>query len=98
MTGRSGFRIVAGNAFAAALRAKCGTISALDVDQLRTEAEALLPEGHALRLAVTRFATRWENDRFFPVELRAAGDDLARAVELALLPEPPDLGRTDIHG
>ncbi len=98
MSGRGGFRIVAGNAFAAALKAKCGTISALDVDQVRAEAEAHLPEGDPLRLAVTRFATRWESDRFFPVEMIAAGDELARAVELALRPEPPDLGRTDIHG
>lgn len=95
---RSGVRTVASAAFAAALRSKCGTITALDVDSLRAEAEAHLPDGHHLRAAVLRFATRWEGDRFFPVELRAAGDELARAVELALMPEPPDLHRSDIHG
>jgi hypothetical protein len=98
MTARRGLRVVAGNAFAAALRAKCATITALDVDQLRAEAEALLPEGHSLRAAVLAFATRYEGIRRDAAALIAAGDDLARAVELALMPEPPDLGRADIHG
>lgn len=95
---RSGVRPVASAAFAVALRAKCGTVTTMDVDGLRADAEAHLPEGHPLRAAVMRFATRYEADRYFPVELIAAGDELARAVDLALMPVPPDLQRSDIHG
>lgn len=95
---RSGLRPVASAAFAAALRAKCHDITLMEVDGLRADAEAHLPEQHPLRRAVMTFATRYEANRFDAEALVAAGDELARAVELALLPEPPDLGRTDIHG
>jgi hypothetical protein len=96
--GRAGLRLVAGAAFAAALRAKCHEVTLTEVDGLRADAEAHLPPDHPLRRAVMTFATRYEANRFDAAELVAAGDDLARAVELALLPEPPGLGRADIHG
>lgn len=95
---RSALRTVAGSAFAAALRAKCGTITLLDLDSLRAEAEALLPADHPLRRAVTEFASRCEEDRYFAAQVIARGDELARAVEHALLKAPPDMGRIDIHG
>ena len=70
----------------------------MEVDGLRADAEAHLDADHPLRRAVMAFATRYEANRFDAAELVAAGDALARAVELALRPEPAALGRADIHG
>lgn len=95
---RAGLRPVLSDAFAVALSAKTGDITPLAVDHLRGQAEELLPEGTPFRAAVLHFASLYEVFRRDPVRLVEMGDELARAVEIALLPEPPDLHRSDIHG
>jgi hypothetical protein len=95
---RAGLRAVASDAFAVALSAKVGGLTALAVEQLRSAAEAQLDPDLPLRQAVLQFATMFEADRRDPAALRQHGDELAHAVELALRPDPPDLNRRDIHG
>ncbi|MES2667908.1 MAG: hypothetical protein V4712_17625 [Pseudomonadota bacterium] len=91
-------RAVESAAFAVALRAKTGGLTALDVDHLRTQAEQLLPDDAPLRRAITGFATQFEAVRHNPPAWVALGDSLARAVELALIPDAVDSDRRDIHG
>lgn len=86
-------------ALAVAMAAKSGSVEALDVDTLEEMAHQLLPEGDALRRAITDFATQyplavWDRDR-----LIAEGAALFAAVEQAAAPGVPvDAGRVDIHG
>lgn len=96
--GRMTRRVVESAAFAVALRAKTGSLTALDVDHMRTQAEQLLPDDAPLRRAITAFATQFDAARFDAAALVPLGDALSRAVELSLLPVPVDLDRRDIHG
>lgn len=86
-------------AFALALRARAGQlVTVQEVDALRAEAEAQLPEGDGLRFDVLAFASQHQlhrNDRAAMVEVGAA---LERGVERALRQGPADAGRVDIHG
>ncbi|PZQ99914.1 MAG: hypothetical protein DI533_04590 [Cereibacter sphaeroides] len=95
---RSGTRPVASAAFAVGMKAKCAELTALDVEQLRSQTEELLADGDPLRAAILAFATQYELCRFDAAQLVDLGNQLCRAVEIALLPEPPDLDRRDIHG
>lgn len=86
-------------AFALALRARLGALVTVEeVDALRAEAEAQLPEGDGLRFDVLAFATQHQahrQDRAAMVEIGAA---LERAVHRATRPDAVDAGRVDIHG
>ncbi len=95
---RAGIRPVASSAVTVALKAKVGSLTPMDVEQLRTQAEELLDEGVPLRGAVFDFATQYELVRRAPDELLPVADALFQAVQVALRPEPPDLHRRDIHG
>jgi hypothetical protein len=95
---KAGLRAVASAAFAVSLRGKVGTLTALDVEHLRSQAEELLDEGDSLRAAVLEFATQYEVVRRQAPALIDLCDGLSRAVEYALRPAAPDQHRVDIHG
>jgi hypothetical protein len=95
---KSGIRTVAGSAVTVALKAKVGSLTPMDVEQLRVQAEELLDDDAPLRGAVFGFATQYELVRRSPGELVPVADALFQAVQLALRPDPPDLHRRDIHG
>jgi hypothetical protein len=80
------------------MKAKVGSLTPLDVEQLRSQAEELLDEDLPFRAAVFDFATQYEILRRQPEALLQVADALFRATQVALLPEPPDLNRRDIHG
>jgi len=95
---KSGRRAVASAAFAASLRGKVGGLTALDVEQLRSQAEELLDEGDGLRAAVLEFATQYEVVRRQAPALTDLCDRLSQAVQHAIRPVAPHQHRVDIHG
>ena len=85
-------------AYAVALRARQGGVTAEDVSDMRVRAEELLPRGSSLRAAVYCFATMYELHRHDPAAVAELGLALDRDISRALRPEPVDLSRRDIHG
>ena len=95
---KSGRVAVASAALAVSLRGKVGTLTALDVEQLRSQAEEVLAGDDGLRAAVLEFATQYEVVRRDPAALADSSEALAQAVQRAVQFVPPDLHRVDIHG
>lgn len=71
---------------AVALKARTGGLTALDVDQARETAEALLPEGDPQRAAMIAFATGYERLRHDAYGLQKLGEALQNAQHVALNP------------
>lgn len=93
-------RAVQGLAFEAlsvAMCARVGDASAGDVRGLWVQRQ-VLPEGDPLRVAIERFDEMFWQVRRDPAALSQVAGDLIRAVELRMVPTPPDLDRMDIHG
>jgi len=82
-----------------AYRAKDGACEAFDVAMLQSTAEEVFKD-HAdpVFRAINTFATDFDLWRRDVVKLAEIGEALRHAVELALMPVPPDAGRADIHG
>lgn len=68
------------------------------VDNLRAEAVQMLDVDDPLRRAITAFAVQHEICHRDAAALRELGEQLGRALDLALLPAPVGLDRVDIHG
>jgi hypothetical protein len=87
-------------ALSAALKARVGCVTALDVEDLRARAEAELPPGDPLRRAVTQFAVQFDRHRRNRVALAEAGEQMQRFLTWHVaLPRPPiGADRADIHG
>lgn len=86
------------DALALAQSAKLGELDALAIEELVTRAEQELGSADPLYLEVSAFAVGAElvlRDGGDPAEL---GHKLFRAIEIDLVPTPPDVDRADIHG
>lgn len=84
---------------AVSLSARTGGLTQHAVDDLRTKAEELLERGDTLRLAVLGFATMYEEYRYDAYAMEKMGEELDRAVHVALNPEAqPIRARRDIDG
>lgn len=81
---------------ALALRAMQGVASAWDLDQAQAVASAPFAPGDPLPLELARFAALFPSIRRNPDLLKAAGDQLFRAVERSTWPRPQ--GRRDLEG
>ncbi|WP_124253709.1 hypothetical protein [Cereibacter sphaeroides] len=86
------------SAFAVAMKAKADRLQPGDVDQMRDLSIRILERGEGLRDAITAFAFAYGRHRRDPEALAFLGEDLLRAVQRDLRPEPIDLHRRDIHG
>lgn len=95
---RAGVRPVASAAFAAALKAKCGTLTTHEAKHLMAIARMCLPENARLRRGVEDFTRSFLAARFDDARQVELGNTLAACVEAALLPEPVGLERKDLHG
>lgn len=84
-------------AFAVSMQAKTGHVDQIDVDDLLTRCSQLLQVDDPLRIAVTSFTTQLEL-RPTKEGLRALGETLTDAIELAMRPDPPDAHRADVYG
>lgn len=85
-------------AFSAALRARAGTLDRATVDTLARRAEGLLGDGDPLAGAVAEFARRYGAVCRDAAAVADLGRALGHKVAILSMPEPPDLGRKDIHG
>lgn len=84
---------------AVGMSARTGSLTQHAVDDLRTRAEELLPRGDDLRSAILSFATRYEELRRDPYALEKLGEELERALHVALNPGAAQLReRRDIDG
>lgn len=87
--------LVAATAVALSARTNCLTPHA--VEDLRIKAEELLDRDDALRPAVIRFATAFEEFRRDPYALQKLGEELARKIEVILgLAKPVLQHRADL--
>ena len=78
---------------ALALRAKCGRVEASDLRSLGDRVAQHAPLGPIGLILAEMVAARRD-----PGALRACGDRLQASVAAALIPQPVDLHRVDIHG
>jgi hypothetical protein len=86
------------SASAVALSARCGQVTAHDVDAMREQTEELLRPDDPTRPAIMAFASMYELVRRDPEALKALGEDLWRAVNYAVAPAPNPHWRADIDG
>lgn len=84
-------------ALSVAMCARVGDASAEDVRGLWVQRQ-VVPDGDPLRVAIERFEQEFWQLRRDPAALSRVAGDLIRAVELRMVPQPPDLDRRDIHG
>ncbi len=85
------------SAASVALKAKCGQLDAMDVDDLQARAEQELGRDDPLFRAVSAFATQYQIHGGAD-DLVRLGGDLHHAVVIAVQPDPVDAGRVDIYG
>lgn len=85
-------------AFSVAMQAKSGGFDRETVATLRAMAEAQDDQIDPLVRAILTFATAFEDLQGDLNGLARAGEALVAAVDRANVPQPPDLGRKDIHG
>jgi hypothetical protein len=86
------------SAFAVALSARTGQLTAHAVDAMREQAEELMANDDPTRPAIMTFATMYDLVRRDPAALAELGSDLRRAVNYALTPAPTTRSRADIDG
>ena len=85
-------------AMAVAYQAKCGQLTAQDVESLQAVAEQILDHDDALFRAVSSFATDYLVLSADPVATASRGTELLGAIETATRPEPVGFERRDIYG
>jgi len=81
-----------------AMKAKCGQLDEMDVDDLYARAEQELGHDDPLFRAVSAFATQYQVWAHDAPQLARLGDALSHAVIVASRPDPVDMARVDIHG
>jgi hypothetical protein len=85
-------------AFAVALSARTGTLTAQVVDDMRARAEELLPRDHALRPAIMGFCTMYELRKRNAAQLVELGAELQRNLDRATAPPVAFRERKDTDG
>lgn len=86
------------SAFALAMKAKSNQADEMDVEEVVTLAQQMLPSSDPLHRAVTSFATEYQLIAHDADRLRVAGEELSAAVEQAIQPVVPGSDRVDIYG
>lgn len=92
---RTGLQLAA---FALSMRAKINDVDAMEVDELQGKAAQLLEAGDPLLYAINTFATQYQLCHADPAGLAVQGHNLSDAIARITRPDPPDIGRKDIHG
>jgi hypothetical protein len=86
-------------AFAVAMNARSGQLTAHMVDDMRTKAEEVLRRDHPAYPLITAFATQYELHNHDRTVLATLGETLERGIRLAVAPAPARLPfRSDIDG